>query len=375
MGGSPWGGSEELWAATAKHAIASGAAVVLSVYRWPSVPSRIAELQSLGAELVQRMNPNQLSPIKRALNRIIAHIASPFEHLFTRNPDVICISEGKIYESLALRGLVPRLYTSAIPYIVVCHGNNEVRIPHEQLRKSAIRFFCSAHRVIFVSQRNIAIAERQLATALSNAQVLQNPLNLSDTSMVPWPATQEFCMALVGRLEAGIKGHDLLFEILGSPAWKNRQWLVRVVGDGPDRAYLESLAHYYGIDRRVAFTGYVDDVRSIWALSHLMVMPSRSEALPIALVEAMACGRPAVTTDVGGISEWVEDDRTGFIAEAASVKSFGAALEKAWLRRDALQTMGMRAHTLAVTKIDPHPGKTLFALVREAAKSRGRKTP
>lgn len=375
MAGSPWGGSEELWAATAKHAIASGTTVMLSVYRWPSVPARIAELQRFGAELLQRMNPNQLSPVKRALNRIMAHIASPFDHLFRLNPDVICISEGKIYESLALRGLVPRLYTSTIPYIVICHGNHEVRIPHDQLRKSAIRFFRSAYRIIFVSHRNIAIAERQLATVLSNAQVLQNPLNLSDTSIVPWPAAQQFCMAMVGRLEAGIKGHDLLFEILGSPIWKSRQWLLRVFGDGPDRTYLENLAHYYGIAPHIEFMGYASDVRRIWDSSHLMVMPSRSEALPIALIEAMVCGRPAVATDVGGISEWVEDDRAGFIAEAASVKSFGAALEKAWLRRAALETMGKHAHISAVAKIDPHPGKTLCELVWEAAQSRSRKTP
>jgi len=113
-----------------------------------------------------------------------------------------------------------------------------------------------------------------------------------------------FCMALVGRLEAGIKGHDVLFEILGSPAWMKRQWKLRIYGDGPDRKYLETLAHYYAIAPRIDFMGFVDDVKSIWSSCHLMVMPSRSEGLPIALIEAMVCGRPAVVTDVGGIGEW-----------------------------------------------------------------------
>ena len=98
-------------------------------------------------------------------------------HIYSFKPDVICINEGKIYESLSLRGLLPQLYSIAIPYIVICHGNNEVRIPNAAIRKSAHDYFSKAYRVIFVSRRNIALAERQLAAKLANAQVLQNPLN------------------------------------------------------------------------------------------------------------------------------------------------------------------------------------------------------
>ena len=53
--------------------------------------------------------------------------------------------------------------------------------------------------------------------------------------------------------------------------------------------------------------------------------------MPLALVEAMLCGRTAVVTDVGGNAEWIEDGETGFVAEAATAKSFGAALkERGW---------------------------------------------
>jgi glycosyltransferase involved in cell wall biosynthesis len=150
---------------------------------------------------------------------------------------------------------------------------------------------------------------------------------------------------------------------------------LRIYGDGPDRKYLESLAHYYTLAPRIEFMGFVDNVKSIWSSCHLMVMPSRSEALPIALIEAMVCGRPAVVTDAGGISEWVEDGRTGFIAEAASVKSFGAALERAWTQNSALETMGMKARGIALKRVDQQPGKTLLDMVREAAHTGDKKTP
>jgi len=119
----------------------------------------------------------------------------------------------------------------------------------------------------------------------------------------------------------------------------------------------------------------VGNVKSIWSSCHLMVMPSRSEALPIALIESMVCGRPAVVTDVGGISEWVEDGRTGFIAEAASVKSFGAALERAWMQSSALKTLGREAHGVALKRVDLQPGKTLYNIVREVAHTEDKKAP
>ena len=375
MGGSPWGGSEELWASMAQEAIMSGDSVALSVYGWPGIPPKIAELQRRGAQLYQRINPNQLPMLKRAANRVLSQIMPPFSSIFRFKPDVICINEGKIYESLSLRGLLPQLYATAVPYVVICHGNNEVRIPNDHLRKKAIQFFNNACRVIFVSRNNIAIAERQLAAKLANAQVLQNPLNVSDVSEVPWPVAEPFCMALVSRLEAGIKGHDLLFEILGSPVWMERQWQLHIYGDGPDRKYLENLANYYAIAPRVKFMGFMDNIKSIWSSCHLMVMPSRSEALPISLIEAMICGRPAVVTAVGGISEWVEDGRTGFIAEAASIKSFGAALERAWMQSSELGTMGMEARRSALKRVDPQPGKTLLDMVREAAHTGDKKAP
>ena len=71
-----------------------------------------------------------------------------------------------------------------------------------------------------------------------------------------------------------------------------------------------------------------------------------NEGMPLALVEAMWCGRPVVTTDVGGVSEVIKDDITGFVAEAAVAtvaESLGGALERMRLQRDRLQEIGKLA--------------------------------
>ena len=147
---------------------------------------------------------------------------------------------------------------------------------------------------------------------------------------------------------------------LSGERWKQRQWLLRFYGAGDDRSYLERLAEYDNVAGKVEFCGHVSDIRSIWADNHLLVMPSRAEGTPLALVEAMICGRPSVVTDVGGNAEWIDEPSTGFVAEAPSARSLNDALERAWEARGHWESIGQRAHQVAVSKADPEPGKRSF---------------
>lgn len=155
----------------------------------------------------------------------------------------------------------------------------------------------------------------------------------------------------------------MLFEALSLPLWQERDWQCCLYGAGPDRDYLEELAQHYGIANRVKFMGHINDVRSIWAESHILVLSSTAEGTPLALVEAMLCGGPAVVSDVGGNSEWITEAQTGFIAEAPTAKSFRAALERAWLAQNNWQQMGINAHEYAKINIDNSPGRSLLKLI------------
>jgi glycosyltransferase involved in cell wall biosynthesis len=100
---------------------------------------------------------------------------------------------------------------------------------------------------------------------------------------------------------------------------------------------LERLAQRLGLSGRVVFAGQ-SAIAEIWASNHVLVMPSRREGLPLAMVEAMLCGRPVVATDVAGHSEILEDGVTGFLADAPTVNSMANALERFWIRRaDAVE--------------------------------------
>ena len=102
---------------------------------------------------------------------------------------------------------------------------------------------------------------------------------------------------------------------------------------------LERLARKLGLSERVVFAGFAA-VEEIWAANHVLVMASRYEGLPLAMVEAMLCARPVVATDMAGHAEIIEDGLTGFLADAPTVGSMATALEPVWARRTEAEEVG-----------------------------------
>ncbi len=369
MDSAPWGGSEELWRLTAEHAVQEGHQVILSLCRWPTVPSKVAALQNLGVKLQQRPKLGTMG-WRQGVHNQAGNFLSPFRSLFALKPDVVCVSQGGTYDALILKDLRRLLYGSRIPYVMVIQSNTDNCVLTAENRQSAISLFGHAFTVVFVSGKTRKQTERQLAWELPNAVFMSNPVNLIDCSPVPWPGSEQTKMASVASLNVEWKSQDILFEVLGSRAWRQRDWKLNIFGDGPDKGYLIDLAGYFGIRDRVNFRGHVADVRSIWAENHVFVLPSRVESGPLALIEAMVCGRPSVATDVGGVTEWLEEPETGFVAEAPTVASFGAAMERAWAAKNDWMKIGYQANVRASAKRDPEPGKTLFNLLCKAAAKR-----
>jgi glycosyltransferase involved in cell wall biosynthesis len=86
-----------------------------------------------------------------------------------------------------------------------------------------------------------------------------------------------------------------------------------VVGDGPERKSLETLARELRIENRVHFCGFRDDPMSVFQSLDLYVLSSLSEGIPVAMLEAMASGVPVVATLVGGIPEVIKDKVNGLL--------------------------------------------------------------
>jgi glycosyltransferase involved in cell wall biosynthesis len=134
---------------------------------------------------------------------------------------------------------------------------------------------------------------------------------------------------------------------------------LNLYGEGPMRNVLERLVERLNLSARVTFAGH-RAVEEIWASNHVLVMPSRHEGLPLAMVEAMLCGRPVVATDVAGHAEIIHDNLTGFLAEAPTVSSMATALERLWVNRSRLEEMGA-AGAQRIRELVPHDPVEVFA--------------
>jgi len=110
----------------------------------------------------------------------------------------------------------------------------------------------------------------------------------------------------VGSLEQGYKGTDVLIDAIAQCVREGSDVRAVIVGDGKCRPSLMSRAARHSIADRIRFAGQVSAGREIQKLldaAHLFVLPSRTEGLPRALIEAMARGLPCVASAVGGIPE------------------------------------------------------------------------
>jgi glycosyltransferase involved in cell wall biosynthesis len=371
---SPWGGSEELWYRTARHALECGHQVAVVKFRWPEIPRQIRELQERGAWVLWLTDIQHWWKARTLRWRIQWKLKRLriWRALASWKPDVVCISQGGTFD-MVFNGLFTRFLNGhGPPYVVICQYNCEdLPLRTEASRQIAIAYLSRARQVAFVAERNLRVAERQIAAPIPNACVVRNPVNLPDFQSVPYPNSDLVKMANVARLDAPWKGQDLLLQALSGEPWRKRRWLLRFYGSGPDRAYLERLTRHYGMSEKVEFCGHVSDVRSIWADNHLLVMPSRSEGTPLSLVEAMICGRPSVVTDVGGNVEWIDEPSTGFVADAPSAESLNKALERAWEAQDRWRVIGQHAHQLAVSRVDPPPEETVLSLLMHSAGTDG----
>jgi glycosyltransferase involved in cell wall biosynthesis len=142
------------------------------------------------------------------------------------------------------------------------------------------------------------------------------------------------------------------------------QLAITLVWQRENRDGLERLAQRLRLADRVVFEGHVADVEKIWSLNHVLVMPSRIEGLPLAVIEAMLCGRPVVATDVAG-AEVVEYGVTGFLAGAPTVGCVGDALERFWVRREEAREIGAAAAQSIRRLVPPDPARVFADKIRD----------
>jgi glycosyltransferase involved in cell wall biosynthesis len=356
-----WGGSETLWADMALAALNERHEVFLSVYKWDPLAPNILNLQAKGANIHLRERMHPLSIFERIKLKFRSKNYNEYSDFFVNKMDILIINDGGTFGFLKYNALLNKLSDFGGSIFFISQFNFDWGVSLKDKYLEAREHFLRFRGVFFVSDRNRLTAERELAMKLPYASIIRNPVNLANIDLVPYPSsTQPVSFASVARLDCDFKGQDILFEVLGDPVWRSRNWVLNIYGQGPDMSYLKDLASFYNISEKLIFHGHVNDIRTVWLKNHILLLPSIGEGIPLALAEAMLCGRPSVVTDVGGNTEWIEDGNNGYVAEAPLKKYFESAMERAWNHLDEWEKIGNSARLTALQKISFNAGKALL---------------
>ncbi len=213
-------------------------------------------------------------------------------------------------------------------------------------------------RLLFASARrvaaNIAVSESVRARLAREAGLAEDAIAVIPNGIAP-PSDEEVQAArvsssgprlvFVGRL-AESKGLEVLIDALPRVLAVYPEARLELIGDGPERAALETRVRELRLEGRVAFTGFVADVAPRLAQSDLMVSPSRIEGLPLAVLEAMAWSLPVVASDIPGHRELVRPGDTGFLVPPDDPDALAGGVIAALQDRQSSQSLAAQARAL-----------------------------
>jgi len=209
-----------------------------------------------------------------------------------------------------------------IPWVATVHGIYPVSTALSAYRVLDRLVLRRADRVIAVSAELARYYRR-----CGNVTVVSNAVPSPETTsrgLVRCPRKLVF----VGRLTPQ-KGLDVLIKALARARREVPDLRVVMVGDGPEMESLRRLAWRLGQAEAVSFVGWRDDVEAFLSRAELFVLPSRWEGHPLALMEAMAVGLPAVASDVGDIAHCIDRPEVGRLVPAGDVGALTQALVEA----------------------------------------------
>jgi glycosyltransferase involved in cell wall biosynthesis len=185
--------------------------------------------------------------------------------------------------------------------------NPDKTLPAIAAQRAAYAF---AHKVV-ANSRAAATRLRFECIPRRKIAVIPNGLELGPfTPRAPRSILRHVVMVANLRPE---KGHDVLIDAAGDVLRRFPDARFELVGAGPERSRLLARVQSSRLADAFSFVGHDENVAARLAAADIFVLPSRSEAFPNAVLEAMAAGLPIVASAIGGIPELVEDGRTGLL--------------------------------------------------------------
>jgi len=195
---------------------------------------------------------------------------------------------------------------------------------------SYFKFLCSQADSITVLGKGSAENAQRFGADQSKIAIVPNAIDVSSFNPSPPQNEREkFTVINVGRIEHS-KG---VFSLLQAARILHKKYQNRVqflfIGDGPHRKRLEeAIRTDKKLNSNVKLLGYVQNVGDFLRESDVFVLPSYYEGMPISLLEAMACAKPVVATNVGDVPDVIENEFNGLLVEPGSPIALADAIDK-----------------------------------------------
>lgn len=231
-----------------------------------------------------------------------------------------------------------------VPFVVTGHGYDVYSLPFKSKywKEKITDILNSADQIITVSGRNKEFLSK-LDIEKNKVEIINNGFDstkfypVNKTKMrkrLDIPLGSKVCVS-VGNLE-NVKGHDQLIHALNILKDSISQLDCYIVGAGTKEHKLVSLKNDLGLENKIHFVGYKphEEVYRWINVGDIFVLPSLKEGASVVMLEALACGKPVVATDVGAVSDIITNEDYGLIAKVLDpydlARQIKKSLERNW---------------------------------------------
>jgi len=224
--------------------------------------------------------------------------------------------------------LVARL--AGVPVVATIHGKSY--FVDQLKRRLAYRATCRLATTVVVSEDLKRFVCMSIGIPPHRLRVVYNGV----PDMDPLPGTfytglreelavppHHLIVGVIGSLYP-VKGHAYLLQAIPDIVKVKGNTTFLFIGRGEMEAQLRQQAHDLGVERHVRILGFRDDVPRLLGLIDVFVLPSLSEGLSVAILEAMAAGKPVVASQVGGNAELIVDGETGYLVPPMNPSALSA---------------------------------------------------
>ena len=238
---------------------------------------------------------------------------------------------------------------AGVPLVATIHGKNYF---WEKLRRRVTYRLVSRHGTMVVVSQDlkrfvcdkVGVAEKRVeviyngvapAQMTTDEEIQKCKAELGISGCYP-------VLGVVGSLYP-VKGHRFLLEAMPQILRRWPEARLLVIGRGELEVSLKEQVELLAIGANVHFLGMLQDVPRLLSLLDAFVLPSLSEGLSLALLEAMASGKPVVATLVGGNPELIDHGRTGFLVQPENARDLASNLLKLLSDTGTMQLFGLQA--------------------------------